>query len=136
MLNQGLQQFGCPISMQFWIYFSSIYFLDLQQLLKNNKKKIIISFISFITAITYNQGKNYYLCNWPIIKTSSPSFVKKKKRKEVSSPILLLVSFLFLSTCKKNWIKKNIRKMIIHKDVKLLCCFKKIYSNFLDFFFA
>jgi hypothetical protein len=25
--------------------------------------------------------------------------------------------------------------MIIHKDVKLLCCFKKIYSNFLDFFF-
>ena len=43
MLNQGLQQFGCPISMQFWIYFSSIYFLDLQQLLKNNKKKIIIS---------------------------------------------------------------------------------------------
>jgi hypothetical protein len=42
MLNQGLQQFGCPISMQFWIYFSSIYFLDLQQLLKNKKKLLFL----------------------------------------------------------------------------------------------
>jgi hypothetical protein len=92
MLNQGLQQFGCPISMQFWIYFSSIYFLDLQQLLKNNKKKILFLLLVLLQLLHTTKEKTIIYVIDLLSKLHLLPLLKKKRGKKFH----LLFSFWFL----------------------------------------